>query len=128
MEESNGHKPPGLFRLVRQLASTSLGILQNRGELLAVEWQEERARLAELMWRALGFICLAMLTAVMVTATVILIFPEEKRVYVAAAFAVLYLAGAIVAWFGIRAQLKHESFSESIKQVKKDREWIESIK
>jgi|ERR1051325_445230 uncharacterized membrane protein YqjE len=127
MGENNHHRP-GPITLVRQLAATALGVLQNRGELIAVEWQEERARMAELMVRTLGFVFLAMMGVILLTGTILLLVPEDWRVYVAAGFALLYFLGALAAWFGVRSLLEKKSFSESIGQVKKDREWLESLK
>ena len=47
----NDHDGPGLATLIQRVTRTSVGLLQNRGELLSVEWQEEKARLTEvLIW------------------------------------------------------------------------------
>ena len=126
--EDNHHATPGFFRLVRQFAATGLGMLQNRGELFAVEWQEERARIAELMWRVLGFAFLAMMGLLLLTATIILLFPPQWRIYVTAALALLYFLCALAVWFSVRSLLRQDPFAESIRQVKKDREWIGSGK
>ena len=117
-----------MLKLLRQLAATALGLLETRGELLATEWQEERARLVELMVRTLGCVLLAMMGVILLTAIIIFLFPEDRRIYVAAGFALLYLLGALAAWFGVRSLLRQEPFEESIDQMKKDREWLESLK
>ena len=127
MEEGNPH-PPGPLTLIRQVAATVLGVLQNRGELLSVEWQEERARMLDLLVRTLGFVFLGMMGLVLLTGTIILLLPQDWRVYAAAGFTLLYLLGALAAWLGIRSLLRREPFAETIEQVKKDREWLESLK
>jgi uncharacterized membrane protein YqjE len=119
------HEPPGMGALAAKLVRTGLGALQNRIELLAVEWQEERIRLMELLVWGLGLLFLGIMGLMLLTGTIILIFPEDLRLYVAAGFTVLYLLGAAGAWFGIRSLLKHEPFTETVDQVKKDRLWIE---
>lgn len=125
MAEPN-HQPPGFIGLVRRFAATGTGALQNRVELLAVEWQEERARLTELLMWAVGFMFLGIMGTLLLTATIIFLLPVEWRLYAAAGFTVLYLVGAVGAWFGLKALLRHEPFTATIDQVQKDRVWLES--
>lgn len=126
MAEDN-HRAPGLLGLTQRLVFTGLGALRNRGELLAVEWQEERARLTQVMLAAAGFAFLAMLGVVLATATIILLCPEDKRLYVTAGFAVLYLVGAVCLWFALRSLLRRAPFEESLDQIQKDRVWLETF-
>jgi uncharacterized membrane protein YqjE len=125
--DDNSHSP-GLRTLLGRFATTGMGAVQNRIELLAVEWQEERIRLIRLLVLSAGWLLLALGAVGLFTATVILLFPAEWRVYAAAGFMALYLAGAIWAWLRVRALLKQEPFLETIEQVKKDRSFLESIK
>jgi len=127
MAEDN-HHPPGLLSLVQRLAFSGVGALRNRGELLAVEWQEERARLTQVMLMAAGFGFLAMLGVLLLTATVIFLVPEDKRIYVTAGFTVLYLLGAVAAWLSLRSLLQRAPFAESLDQVQKDRIWLETLR
>ncbi len=122
----NNHHRPGFFSLLRQLAATGAGALHNRGELLALEWQEERARRTEFVVAAFAFLFLAGLAVALVTAIVIFLFREDWRLYVAGAFAFLYAVGAL--WLGLvlKSLLTQAPFSESLNQLKKDREWLES--
>jgi uncharacterized membrane protein YqjE len=126
MAETNQH-PPGIKTLVGRLARTGLGAFENRLELFAVELQEERVRLTELAIWGMAGLFLGNLGILLLTGTIIFLFREDLRIYVAGAFAVLYLTGAVVAWFGLKSLLKHEPFSESVGQVKKDREWLDSL-
>ena|SRR2546422_62425 len=124
----NGQQPPGLGTLATRLARTGLGLLRNRAELFALEWEEERARLIELLVWGVGLVFLAFMAMMLITATIIFLVPQEFRVYVAAGFAVLYLAGAVVSFLTLKSLLKEEAFSESMRQVKMDRLWLESLK
>jgi uncharacterized membrane protein YqjE len=125
----NGHNSPGLSALITKFARTGLGALQNRGELLSVEWQEEKARLTEVIVWAIVATFLAVLGLGMLTAFIIFLFPAELRVYALAGFAVLYLAGAIIAWVSMRGLLtKQEPFAESIAQIRKDAACLDSSK
>ena len=124
----NNHEAPGLAALAKKAARTALGALGNRGELMAVEMQEERARLLELMIWGVAILFFGMMAAILLTAAIILLFAPENRVCVAGAFALLYLIGAFVAAGSLRSLLKQEPFAESIDQVRKDRVWLESLK
>jgi uncharacterized membrane protein YqjE len=122
--------PPGLLNLARKAAQTGLDALHNRGELFLVELQEEKNRVVELMiWIAI--VCfLGIMFVGVLTATVILLFPTEQRLYASAGFCVLYLTGAILALLNLRAMVMKASlpFSDTINEVKKDREWLDSLK
>ena len=125
----NGHEAPGLSELINKVARTGLGALQNRGELFSVEWQEEKARLTEAVVWAVIAVLLGVLGVGALTAFLILLFPSGFRIYALGGFAVLYLVGAIVAWNSLRTSLtKHEPFAESIAQVRKDAECLDSLK
>src|SRR5690242_7857404 len=115
----NNHRGAGLGALAGRLGRTVFGALENRGELLSVEWQQEKARLLQLMLLGLGLLFLAVLGVLLFTATIIFLFPEEFRLYVAAAFTLLYFGGAVAALLRLKALLKMEPFSESLRQLKK---------
>jgi uncharacterized membrane protein YqjE len=96
-------------------------------QLLAVEWQEERLRLRGLLLWSVALLSLVLMGALLVTTAIIFLFPEDLRVYITAAIGLLYLCGAVGAWFGLKSSLKKESFAESIDQVKKDQVWLETL-
>lgn len=118
----------GLVALVGSVARTALSAIQNRLELLLVEWQEERAHLSELLFWLVSLLLLALMTVLLVTATVIFLFPENRRIYVTGGFALVYLFGAIGAGIRMKSLLGREPFSGTIDQAKKDRAWLESLK
>ncbi len=125
MADNDNHQPPGLGRLASRLGRTAFGALRNRAELLAVEWQQEKARLIELLFCALGLIFMAEMAMLFVTATLMLLFPREYWVYLAAGFALLYLAGACVLFFTLKSMLQREPFPESLSQLRKDRSLLD---
>ncbi len=127
MSETNNHSP-GLGTLLGRLTRTGVGALQNRVELLALEWREERLRMTEMMAWTVALLFLAMLGMLLLTATIIFLFPSEWRIYDAAGFTLFYLGGAVGAWFGLRKILKHEPFEATIDELKKDRAWLDSLK
>jgi uncharacterized membrane protein YqjE len=122
------HRGPGFATLLRRLAQTGLGALHNRGELLAVEWQQERARRVEFLLATVVFIFLALMAAGMLTVLIILLCPEEARLYVAGGFTLVYLGGAVWTGLFLKSMLDQKPFSESLNQLKKDCEWLDSFK
>ena len=127
MADAN-QQPPGFITLVNRLLRTGVGAVQNRIELFAVEWQQERARLADLMVAGAVMVCLGILAILLFTITIILLFPPELRIYVTAGFAVVYSIAALIAFFSLRNQLKREPFADTIDQAKKDRVLLDSLK
>jgi uncharacterized membrane protein YqjE len=119
---------PGFLGQVHQLILTALGALQNRSELLAVEWQQERARRVESVITAMVFVFLGCMAAALLTGIVIFLCPEEMRLYAAGVFMLLYLAGAIWSGLGLRALLNRAPFAETLRQLEKDRAWLKSLK
>ncbi len=113
----------GLFDSLGRLASEGLGLVQNRAELLSVELQEEKARLLEvLLWMAV-FLFFGIVFVLVLTATVVMVFPQGVRIYVAGAFSVLYLIGAVWAWTRFRNRMGSSlPLAETIAESKKDRE------
>ncbi len=138
MEETNpqapepaaetNNKPPGIRTLTGRLLRTGLGALRNRGELLAVEWQEEKARMTELLVWTVGLVFLGVMTVGLLTLTIILLFPAPFRIYAAAGFTLLYLGACVGVWFNVKSLLKREPFADSLEQARKDAEWFESLR
>src|SRR5689334_22665189 len=123
MAHTNAHFP-GFITQIRKIGRTALGALQNRGELFAVEWQEAKIRTTEILFWTFATAILAMAGLLLLTATIILLFPADLRIYVFGGFTLLYFIGAVVAFFNVKALLKHEPFAESISQVRKDSVWL----
>jgi uncharacterized membrane protein YqjE len=128
MIDGPNHQPAGLATLVGRVARVTLRGVESRLELLAVEWQQERLRLMDLLAFSMALLLLGTLGALLLTITIIFLFPAPDRIYVTAGFAVLYLLAAAGVWLGLRAVLKRQPFAETIEQVKKDRLWLESLK
>ena len=117
---------PGLLTSVRKLLDTGLATVQNRAELAAVEFKEEKDHALELMLWATVVFFFAVMSGIVLTATIIFAFPEDRRIYVAGVFAILYLAGGVWAFLGLRTRLNKQPvpFSATVDEIKKDREWL----
>jgi uncharacterized membrane protein YqjE len=119
---------PTLGRLARRTVATVIGAAENRAELFAVEFEEEYDRLMKMVIFGIGGLFLAMMTVLLVTGTIIFLVPADYRIYAAAAFAVLYLMGAVVAGLAVKKLIKQTPFSESLNQIKKDSEFLDAFK
>jgi len=127
MADENGN-PPGLLALFSRLARTGVEVLRNRGELFAIELQEEKAHTTEVLFLAGLTIFCGVVGTVTLTFLVIFLFREDLRVYAAIGFVVLYFAGALFCAFALKSALRRPPFSESLRQLKKDQQWLESLK
>ncbi|SPE63129.1 conserved hypothetical protein [Verrucomicrobia bacterium] len=127
MAGDNNH-PPGITALLGRVARLGMGMLRTRGELLALEYQEEKARRIELMMLALGAVLLAFLGMALLTGIIILLFPGDWRLYVAGIFTILYFAGAFWAGSRLKSMVDEPPFAESLEQMRKDKAWLESFK
>lgn len=129
MHDSNS-RSAGPIGLARKAALTGIAALENRGELLFVEFQEEKNRVIELLIWAVVVCFLGILFITTFTATIIWLFRSDLRLYAAAGFCLLYFVGSILAILNLKALAKKcpPAFSDSIAELKKDREWLESLK
>jgi uncharacterized membrane protein YqjE len=121
--ESN---PPGMADLLRRAARTALGALQNRGELFLVELEEEKNRAIELCIWGAAVVVMGMMFLMIFTATIILLFRDDLRIYAAGGFCLLYFVGALFALRNAKALWKSSPspFANTIGEVKKDCECL----
>ena len=102
-------------------------LLESRAELFLLELKEERVRLVAVLMLALtGAIC-ALMTLVLVTFTIVVVFWDEYRIPVLVALTVAYAIGAIGAFVSLRRRLRRwQAFAASLEQIKKDRACLET--
>lgn len=110
------------------MLSTVLSALHTRGELFVTELEEEKTRVVELLIWAMAAGFLGMMFLALFTTVIILLFPSPLRIYAAAGFCVLYLAGAVFAFMNLKSLIKHgpPPFGDTINELKKDRACLES--
>jgi uncharacterized membrane protein YqjE len=120
--------PAGFLSQAKMLFTTGLSSLHNRGELFLLELEEEKTRFIELLIWAMAVGVLGLMFLGATTVFIVLLFPEDARVWAVAGFCVLYLGGAIFALLNLKSHLKTAPppFSASVNEMKKDREWLES--
>jgi uncharacterized membrane protein YqjE len=112
----------GALSAAKRLIQTLHDIAENRVELFLVELKEERARFFDtLLLAAVGIVC-ALMTLVMLTLTVVVVFWDTHRLLVLVTVTVVYAAAAAAAFIAVRARLQRwRAFSETLEQIKKDR-------
>ena len=124
----NTQTPEGIFASVRRMVETTLSTVQNRVELFALELQEEKCWLiSALLWTAAA-VFFGGLAIVFVVGAMIYFSPDIARPWVVGGFALLFVYLAINAVVGLRRsmQSKKPPLSDTIGELKKDIEWIQS--
>jgi len=126
MSEEPG-RAEGLFESLRNLARTSLAIVQTRIEIFASEIDEERARLARIaVLAAIAALCVALVVILAVFFLVVL-FWDTDRLLAIGVLAGVFAVGGIAACLGLRAAISQRPkfLSATLAELRKDREKLE---
>jgi uncharacterized membrane protein YqjE len=126
----NEPPPRGVLESLRTLCDAGLGLLQNRVELIAVEIQEEKARLVKVLILAGAMVLLGNMAAVLGTATIVVLVDKSAQVPVLAGLSLLYLLLALGAFLALRRILRSAPppLKDTVSELKKDRDWLDSQK
>ena len=114
----------GTFASIRKLGGIFAAVLQNRADLLAVELQEEKYRLVEVLILVGVALALGMMALFVFTGVIVFSVPEAYRIWVACGLGVVYLLGIVGLWSRIKKLLANQPFPETINQIKKDWECL----
>ena len=112
----------GILASVTRWFHTLRDVAENRVELFLLELKEERMRLFDaLLLAAVGLVC-ALMTLIMVTLTVVVIFWDTHRLLVLGLVTAAYAAAATAALVKLRSRLQRwQAFSATLGEFKKDR-------
>ena len=119
----------GLFESLRRLLGTSLGMARLRLELLGSEFEAEKLRLFDTLWRlALGLLLLGV-AAVLLAGFVLLLFWDSHRLVALGAMVVLFAASGVglLAW--ARAALRAGGggpFALSLGELQRDLDGLQA--
>ena len=115
---------------VQRYVATILQGLKYRGELLSVEWQEEKQRLLRLVLGAVVAAMSASMAVVSINVLFLVLFWDSYRMQVIVAFCFFYALLALVTGLSIRGQIRDAQvpFQATFEELKKDRERILSRK
>ncbi len=118
----------GIMASVRRMIETGLRSVQNRVELFALELQEEKAWLISTLLWAAAAVFFGGLAIIFVVGTVVYLSPENARPWVLGGFALLFVYLAVNAIVGLRRSMENKKppMSDTIGELKKDIEWIQS--
>lgn len=114
----------GLFDSLRTLLATLLATLRTRGELLQVELQEERLRVAGILLVAVAAAFFLALAVLLFSFFLILLFWDTHRVLVSGLLGLTYLIiGVVCALIARRrSRVKSKLFAASLAELAKDGE------
>ncbi len=123
-------KSGGAFGSVRRIADSVHAILLSRLELAAIELQEERVRIIDLILQALVVLVLGTVALIAVTATVVVVLVRVADLSVLTALALVagaYALATALVWWNLRERLKNgpQPFADTLVEFKKDREWFQ---
>lgn len=120
----------GFLVSVRKAFDDGLAVVQSRVELFGLELREEKWRFIETVVLVLATFFLGMMAILLVTATLVFSVQNEARIYVAGSLCLLNGLGALWAFQCVKKRVKGDSaaFSETAAQLRKDREWLDSLK
>jgi uncharacterized membrane protein YqjE len=121
MTEEPGHTE-SLLESLRNLAKTSVALVQTRVEIFASELDEERVRLAKLVVLALtAAFCLG-LAVVLLVLLIAVVFWETNRLLAVAVLAGLFALGGLVALLALRSAVRQRPkfLSATLAELRKD--------
>jgi len=123
-------EPAGILESLRRLAARSVALLQNRFELFSVELEEQKARLLRVLVLLALTVFLGCLALATVTAAIVVLAGEKARGPILIVLSVLYIVAGIVAFLVLRKELRSAPtpFQETLSELKKDRDWLNSGK
>ncbi len=116
-----------VLRIVRSAGGALLLQAGLHGQLLRVEWEQEKARLLKLaMASLLGFVCLLGLLAALATLLLAVYWDTPWRIRAVSALVLIYGLGVACAWrlYKAQAALGERSFSASRSELAADLELL----
>jgi uncharacterized membrane protein YqjE len=110
---------------IRSLVAAAVGVFETRVELFALEFQEERIRLIELVILAGLIVGLSIATVGVVTIGFILLFEGKARLAALAGLGLGYVLAAGWCYRILSNRLKtYTPFAGTLGEIKKDRECL----
>ncbi|MET0262973.1 MAG: phage holin family protein [Rariglobus sp.] len=120
------HASPGFIASLAGLGDNLIGTLQERLELIAVELQEEKYRLVQLIIWISAVVFAGCMTMTFATITVVYLFWDSARIAVLAGFTGLYGIALFFVVRALRRVFTHQPkpFEATIESLTEDRACI----
>jgi uncharacterized membrane protein YqjE len=117
----------GLLASLRNLLATAIAVLQTRLELFATEVEEEKIRLAAVLWYGLVAFFFLGFGVVFLALTLTVLLWDSHRLVVLALATVLFLVVGLIALAIARRQVRAGSrlFASSLAELAQDRAAVE---
>lgn len=115
-------RQPGFIGSVKTLTGTVLELMHVRVELFALEWQEERERVKQVIVLAVAGVVLLALGLLLATFFIVVTFWDTYRLTAIAVVTIAYLGGGAICLWGVRGQLKNHPppFANSLREFIED--------
>ena len=122
-EPDAGHSP-GLLASLQRLMATLIEILQTRAEIVATEFEEERARLQGLVVFGILMLFFVGVGLTLLTLYVVMLYWDTHRLAVLGWFALLYLGLGGLAGIVLYRRIKSRPrlFATTLSELAKDRD------
>lgn len=115
----------GTWAAAKRILDTALATAQNRLELFAVELEEEKIRLVEILVLAAAAAIFGLMALTLVTFTIVVLFWDSGRMFALGGLCLLYVVAGAWTWRVLQARLKARSaFADTISELRKDRECL----
>lgn len=114
----------GWIGSLRGFADGVVGSIQDRLRLLAVELQEEKFRLVEILLWIAAIVGLGFLAVIFASLVLVFVFWETARLPVIVGLAVAYISALITVVIGFRRYLARQPkpFAATLNELQEDRE------
>jgi|SRR5688572_626185 uncharacterized membrane protein YqjE len=118
----------GLLQSLRNLATTLVGLLQTRLELLATDLEEGSVRLLQILFLAAGAILFLGLGVLILALLAVLVLWEERQIGAIVGVAVAFFLIAVGLAVGVRNRIRARPrfFGGTVGELAKDRERLTS--
>jgi|SRR6266566_5287684 len=120
-------RPGGPFANVRRLCDSVLCLLQTRLGLAAVELQEEKLRLFDLLLRVAVFVVLSVLALLTATVLLVVVFWDHYPVLTLGVITAVYGLAALILWLDLKKRLDTAPppLADTLAELKKDAECLQ---
>jgi uncharacterized membrane protein YqjE len=123
--ESPSESPPGLLASIQRLGRTVVAVAHNRIELLLVEAEEERLRALRAVLLLVFGAVFGLLALVFGSLTLVMLAGPEHRLAAVLTLFAAYSAATVLTFWSLRRHMRGwQSFAATLKEMRKDREWL----
>jgi|ERR1051325_6087861 uncharacterized membrane protein YqjE len=118
----NGPAPTGIVDSIRSFLASWVAVVKTRVDIIAVELEEQREWLEQLVLLAVGALFCISLGLILLTLFVVVLFWESHPLWVLGGFTLLYLGGGLGLWLTLRQKIKAKPriFSATAAELGKD--------